>query len=85
MLCSFRRGAQGGPDEDSGSRATLTTPQQAGQPYMYLFTRLFAFLVAGTGSHMNSKSSKYLITGTGSVGKWLFLRLLEVSVLGKAF
>lgn len=31
----------------------------------------------------NPNSLKDPITGTGSAGKWLFLRLLEVSALGK--
>lgn len=84
MLCSFGGGGQGGPDEDSGGKATQTIPQQADQPYTILLTGPFAFLLAGTGSHMNYKSSKYLMTATGSVGKWLFLRLLDVSVPGKS-
>lgn len=40
--------------------------------------------MAVSDGHMNSSGLKYLITRTGSVGKRLFFRLLEFSVLGKS-
>lgn len=70
MLCSFGQEAKAkGDPMKTRVLKPPDHPSQAGQPYTVLSTSLFAFFMAGTGRHTSSKSSKYLMTGTRSVGK----------------
>ena len=66
LLCSFG-GASG---------AWMRIQASARRYIWYIFVNGPVHLfMAVSGSHMNSNRSKCLVTGTGSVGKWLLCRL----------